>query len=66
MFALAIGIAVLSGIVGLYASYYADVSSGAAIVLTATALFAAAWIVHSLRRSRQIEADEEEMETVYE
>lgn len=66
MFAIAVGIAVLSGIVGLYASYYADVSSGAAIVLTATALFAAAWIVHSMRRSRQVKSDEDEMETVYE
>ncbi len=66
MFAIAIGIAVLSGIVGLYASYYANVSSGAAIVLTATALFAAAWIVHSLRRSRQFESEDEELDAIYE
>lgn len=66
MFAIAVGIAVLSGVVGLYASYYADVSSGAAIVLTATALFGVAWVIHSLRRSRQAEAEEEEMEAVYE
>lgn len=60
MFVIAIGIAVLSGIVGLYASFYADVASGAAIVLTATALFAVAWVVHSLRRARQPDADEQE------
>jgi manganese/iron transport system permease protein len=66
MFAIAIGIAVLSGIVGLYASYYANVSSGAAIILTATALFAVAWIVHSLRRARQFETDDEELDAVYE
>ncbi len=66
MFAIAVGIAVLSGIVGLYASYYANVSSGAAIVLTATALFAVAWIVHSLRRARQFETEDEELDAVYE
>jgi manganese/iron transport system permease protein len=66
MFAIAVGIAVLSGIVGLYASYYANVSSGAAIVLTATALFAVAWIVHSLRRARQVETEDEELDAVYE
>ena len=66
MFAIAIGIAMLSGIVGLYASYYANVSSGAAIVLTATALFAVAWIIHSLRRARQPEVEAEEIEAIYE
>jgi manganese/iron transport system permease protein len=66
MFAIAVGIAVLSGILGLYASYYANVSSGAAIVLTATALFAVAWIVHSLRRARQVETEDEELDAVYE
>jgi ABC-type Mn2+/Zn2+ transport system permease subunit len=43
-------IAVVSGIVGLYASFYANVASGAAIVLTSTAFFALAWIVSGLRR----------------
>jgi manganese/iron transport system permease protein len=69
MFAIAVAIAVLSGIVGLYASYYASVSSGAAIVLTATVFFGIAWIVHSLRRSLQpaeadadMEADEAEVD----
>jgi ABC-type Mn2+/Zn2+ transport system permease subunit len=36
-------IAVFSGVIGLYVSYYADVPSGAAIVLTSTAFFAVAW-----------------------
>jgi len=67
MFVIAIVIAIVSGIVGLYASFYADVSSGAAIVLAATALFGAAWIIHSVRRARQpedAEIDEIEMEPV--
>jgi len=44
LMAIATMIAVLSGLVGLYASYYADVSSGAAIVLTCTGAFFLAWI----------------------
>ena len=59
MFAIAVGIAVLSGIAGLYASYYANVSSGTAIVLTATALFAVAWIVHSQRHLTMRDKEEE-------
>lgn len=39
MIALAVCIAALSVLMGLYASYYLDVSSGAAIVLAATAIF---------------------------
>jgi manganese/iron transport system permease protein len=42
-------IAVGSALVGLYASYYANVASGAAIVLTCTACFGLAWLAHSLR-----------------
>lgn len=53
MFIIAVAIAVLSGIVGLYASYYAGVSSGAAIVLTATIFFGIAWVIHSLRHALQ-------------
>jgi manganese/iron transport system permease protein len=34
---------VLAGVVGLYASYYFNVSSGAAIVLTSTVIFGVAW-----------------------
>jgi manganese/iron transport system permease protein len=55
----AVIIAVLSGIIGLYASYYANVSSGAAIVLTCTALFAAAFIGRGLiDRHRQYAVEE--------
>ncbi len=49
MMALSVGIAALSGVIGLYASFYANVSSGAAIVLACTGVFAAAWMARSLR-----------------
>ena len=39
---LGVAIAVASAVIGLYASYYADVASGATIVLTATAFFVVA------------------------
>lgn len=42
-------IAIGSAMVGLYTSYYARVSSGAAIVLACTASFGVAWLVHTLR-----------------
>ncbi|MEN9935718.1 MAG: hypothetical protein RLZZ387_2297 [Chloroflexota bacterium] len=44
-------VAVGSGAVGLFVSYYLEVSSGAAIVLSCTACFGAAWIWHATRRS---------------
>jgi ABC-type Mn2+/Zn2+ transport system permease subunit len=50
MMALSAAIAVLSGVAGLYASYHLNVSSGAAIVLSCTACFAAASVVRALRR----------------
>jgi ABC-type Mn2+/Zn2+ transport system permease subunit len=50
MMLLAAIIAALSGVVGLYISYYASVASGAAIVLTSTAFFALAWLVRNLQR----------------
>lgn len=50
MMALAAGFASLSGIIGLYISYYAGVASGAAIVLTSTLFFILAWIVRSVQR----------------
>lgn len=50
MMAIATAIAVLSGVVGLYASYYRNVASGAAIVLSCTLCFGAAWLVWTLRR----------------
>ena len=40
-----VAVAIASAIIGLYASYYAEVASGAAIVLTATAFFVAGLIV---------------------
>ncbi len=44
MMALAAVIASLSGIIGLYLSFYLSISSGAAIVLTATAIFLLVWM----------------------
>jgi manganese/iron transport system permease protein len=42
-------IAAISAFGGLYASYYFSVASGAAIVLTCTACFGAAWLMRRLR-----------------
>jgi manganese/iron transport system permease protein len=64
MFGIAAAVAVLSGIVGLYASFYANVASGAAIVLTATALFALAWLIRTVQRARQPNTDD--LEPAYE
>ncbi len=44
MIFVAIIISIISGVLGLYISFYADVSSGAAIVLTCTFFFALAWV----------------------
>jgi len=49
MMALSAAFAVFSGLAGLYASYYLDVSSGAAIVLACTACFVAASVVRTVR-----------------
>lgn len=49
MMLLAALIAVISAAVGLYASYYADVASGAAIVLACTVCFGVAWLINALR-----------------
>jgi ABC-type Mn2+/Zn2+ transport system permease subunit len=51
MMLLAALIASLSGVIGLYVSYYASVASGAAIVLTCTFFFALAWIARTLQRA---------------
>jgi manganese/iron transport system permease protein len=48
MMALAAFIGSLSGFVGLYLSYYLNVASGAAIVLTCTAFFGFAWALRGL------------------
>jgi len=50
MMALAAVIAAASGVVGLYLSYYTGVASGAAIVLTCTACFGAAWGAQAVRQ----------------
>ena len=52
MMALGALFAVTAGVVGLYASYYLQVSSGAAIVLTCTLIFGAAWGVRTLRSGK--------------
>jgi ABC-type Mn2+/Zn2+ transport system permease subunit len=44
MMALAAGFAALSGVIGLYLSYYLNIASGAAIVLAATLIFGCAWM----------------------
>jgi len=56
MMVLAAGIAAVSGVVGLYLSYYLGVASGAAIVLTSTAFFAFAWIGRELRKKNHVRA----------
>jgi manganese/iron transport system permease protein len=48
MMLLAAGIASISGVMGLYISYYANVASGAAIVLTCTGFFILAWLVKEI------------------
>lgn len=49
MMAIAVAIAVASSLVGLYASYYLSVASGAAIVLACTLFFGLAWFLRSAR-----------------
>ena len=54
MMILAAIFASLSGVIGLYISFYASVASGAAIVLVTTAIFALAWAFRTIRVSRAI------------
>lgn len=56
MMLLAALFASLSGVVGLYLSYYLAIASGAAIVLTCTALFLLVWLFTSLRQRRPLQA----------
>ncbi|MFO8036430.1 MAG: metal ABC transporter permease [Anaerolineales bacterium] len=49
MMALGAALASISGVVGLYVSYYLNVASGPAIVLTATAFFGLSWVVRTVR-----------------
>ena len=51
MMVLAALVASLSGVVGLYFSYYFSIASGAAIVLTCTAFFILVWLARQLRSS---------------
>ena len=46
---LAATFAVISGITGLYISYYAGIASGAAIVLVTTVVFAIVWSIQQLK-----------------
>ncbi len=50
MMALAALIASFSGGIGLYLSFYLNIASGAAIVLTCTGTFALVWLVQSIRQ----------------
>ncbi len=50
MMLLAAVIASFSGVVGLYLSFYASVASGAAIVLTCTAVFGLVWSAQLIRQ----------------
>ena len=50
MMAISAAVAVFSGIAGLYASYFFDIASGAAIVLACTACFGVASVVRALRQ----------------
>ncbi len=52
MMMLAALIGALSGVIGLYLSYYISIASGAAIVLTCTAIFLAVWGIRSLQQKR--------------
>jgi manganese/iron transport system permease protein len=51
MMALAAFFAALSGVIGLYLSYYLSIASGAAIVLTATSFFVLAFLWKRIRRA---------------
>ena len=50
MMALSTAIGAACGFAGVYASYYADISSGAAVVLISAALFVATLAATSARR----------------
>jgi manganese/iron transport system permease protein len=51
MMTLAAAIASISGVIGLYLSYYLSIASGSAIVLTCTAIFGLVWMVQSFRKA---------------
>lgn len=49
MLTLSLLFALLAGLIGIYASFYANTAAGATIVLAATAIFGLAWIVRVAR-----------------
>ena len=49
MMMIGVSIAIISGVVGLYLSYYLSIASGAAIVLTCTAVFGLIWGFQTVR-----------------
>jgi len=51
MMAIAATIASISGVIGLYLSYYLSIASGAAIVLTCTAIFGLVWGIQFFRKA---------------
>ncbi|MBM3143672.1 MAG: metal ABC transporter permease [Chloroflexi bacterium] len=51
MMALSAAMASISGVIGLYLSYYLSIASGAAIVLTCTAIFGLVWGGQFLRKA---------------
>ncbi len=53
MMLIAVGVAISSGVIGLYASYRYNVASGAAIVLACTLFFGLAWLGRILARRFQ-------------
>ena len=57
MMLLAVLIGVVSGVVGLFISYYRDLASGATIVLTAAAIFLLCFALSPKRRWRRIPAE---------
>jgi ABC-type Mn2+/Zn2+ transport system permease subunit len=59
MMVLAAIVAVASGIIGLYVSWYGDASSGAAIVLVATLIFGVAFISRSMFGHKRAATDAE-------
>jgi ABC-type Mn2+/Zn2+ transport system permease subunit len=51
MMALAATIASISGVIGLYLSFYLGIASGSAVVLTCTGIFVVVWVIQSLRKA---------------
>ena len=56
MMVLAAAIASISGVIGLYISYYLGIASGAAIVLTCTVIFGVVWGLQAVHQRISIQA----------